>query len=216
MIRKITGTGIKASAVFILTAFFLTAQDRPHIGYIFPAGIKRGEKQIVLLGGQFLEGAVEIRVTSEGLSGKIQSFTKILDQQQLRNLNNRKENIEDRLQKIGNEEEKKKLVKELERIHTMLSYEEKMEDDDPEMMRFMKQIERKKQPNAQLTDLVRIELEAKKNAVPGRTEIRIVTPKGVTDPLVFYIGDYPVITEKEPNDQKKQAVEISALPAVMS
>ena len=43
----------------------------PHIGYLYPAGGKKGTKVLVCVGGQFLRGAEDVYITGEGVRAKV-------------------------------------------------------------------------------------------------------------------------------------------------
>lgn len=58
----------------------------------------------------------------------------------------------------------------------------------------------KTQPNAQLEELVLLEVTIAPDAPPGRREIRLGTREGYTNPLVFEVGQAPEMAEREPND----------------
>jgi hypothetical protein len=56
------------------------------------------------------------------------------------------------------------------------------------------------QQNQQLADLVSLHIAIAPEAPPGRCEIRLHGPAGLTNPLVFHIGALPEVHEFEPND----------------
>jgi len=58
----------------------------------------------------------------------------------------------------------------------------------------------KKQPNAQIDETVLIEITIDPDAVPGDREIRLATPLGLTEPMLFEVSQLPEVTELEPND----------------
>jgi len=58
----------------------------------------------------------------------------------------------------------------------------------------------KKQLNAQIAESVLIEVTIASNAVPGDRELRLETPLGLTNPMVFQVGELSEISELEPNE----------------
>src|SRR5205807_1053142 len=48
----------------------------------------------------------------------------------------------------------------------------------------------------------------------GERELRLIGPLGVTPPLRVYVSQFPVVTEKEPNNTAKEARELP-LPATL-
>ena len=57
----------------------------------------------------------------------------------------------------------------------------------------------KRQQNAQIGEMVLIEITVDPGAKPGDRELRLGTPAGLTNPMVFQVGQFPEIRELEPN-----------------
>ncbi|GAH88430.1 unnamed protein product, partial [marine sediment metagenome] len=64
---------------------------------------------------------------------------------------------------------------------------------------------RKRQRNAQLAEMVLIEVTIDPGASPGDRELRLGTPLGLTNPMCFQVGTLPEIGEQEPNDPEEFA-----------
>ena len=60
----------------------------------------------------------------------------------------------------------------------------------------------KQQPNKQIAEMVLIEITIDPNAAPGNRELRLGTPAGLTNPMVFQVGLLPEIRELEPNNRQ--------------
>ena len=58
------------------------------------------------------------------------------------------------------------------------------------------------QPNRQLAESVLIEITIDPHAKPGNREIRIQTPLGLTNPMVFQVATLPEVRELEPNNDQ--------------
>ncbi len=195
-----------------LAAF--AAENQPHIGYTWPAGAGQGEKVVVLMGGQNVEGVTNIIITGEKVDGAFVSFNRDLDSKGVRSLERAKAVIEGKMQSAG-ADEKPDLERRLAMVLQQMSYQEPP-PSDPEMMKYMAGMKQRKQINVQLTDLVRIEIAVAADATPGRREIRLMTPKGISDPLSFFVGKMREAQEKEPNDNTRQATPVGDLPAVLN
>ena len=57
-----------------------------------------------------------------------------------------------------------------------------------------------------------VTLDVASDAMPGPREIRVITPKGASNPAYLWVGALPEIPEKEPNDQQEQAQTLDSLP----
>ncbi|MHC4546712.1 MAG: DUF1501 domain-containing protein, partial [Planctomycetota bacterium] len=60
----------------------------------------------------------------------------------------------------------------------------------------------KRQINRQLAESVLIEVTIEPDAAPGNRELRFGTKTGLTNPMVFQVGQFPEIRELEPNNRK--------------
>ncbi|MCX8035679.1 MAG: PPC domain-containing protein [Candidatus Sumerlaeia bacterium] len=58
----------------------------------------------------------------------------------------------------------------------------------------------KRQMNAQIAEMVLIEVTIAPDAAPGQRELRLETGQGLTNPMVFEVGQLPEVSELEPND----------------
>jgi hypothetical protein len=63
----------------------------------------------------------------------------------------------------------------------------------------------KKQLNTQIGEMVLIEISIDPDAAPGDRELRLETPLGLTNPMVFQVGQLPEVCELEPNDSETPA-----------
>ena len=83
--------------MFAISAASAHAQTRaPRIGYVYPAGVKRGTTATVTLGGQFLDGAASVHVTGEGVTAKVAEYVKPITQGQANKLKEQLKELTDR------------------------------------------------------------------------------------------------------------------------
>ena len=61
-----------------------------------------------------------------------------------------------------------------------------------------------------------IELTAAPNIAPGMREIRVVTPRGSSNPSRIWVGAYPQMAEVEPNISLATAQKIDKLPITVT
>ena len=64
-------------------AFVALAQDRPYIGFVYPAGGQQGTTFPVRLGGQGLDGVNGVLVTGTGVTAKLDDYYRRLDMEEL-------------------------------------------------------------------------------------------------------------------------------------
>jgi hypothetical protein len=190
--------GILALAALLgLAAPSWSQTSSPHIGYVFPAGGKQGSTFQVKLGGQSLDGVTNVKVSGEGVQVKIQSQTRPLTQQE-----------RDKLRARIRELQKKK----------------------PQRPSIRKEIEdiRKKlagdvlQPTPVLAEIVTLEVTVAANAAPGPRELRLSATTGMSNPVVFEVGQLPEVLQQKklidpeaPQRERPRPVKIT-LPAVLN
>src|SRR5215813_8741747 len=61
-------------------------------------------------------------------------------------------------------------------------------------------------------NIVPVTLDIAQNAAPGAREVRVISPKGGSNPGYVWVGSLPEIAEVEPNDQPEKAMLLSNLP----
>jgi hypothetical protein len=61
-----------------------------------------------------------------------------------------------------------------------------------------------------------IEVTVAPNAVPGLRELRVVTPRGVSNPARIWVSSYPDVNEAEPNNTVLAPQKVDKLPAVLN
>ena len=204
----------------------------PHIGYVFPAGGQQGRTFEVLVGGQFLRGVTDAYVSGGGVSARVVQHCRPprnLDREQRQELRGRLEKVRNqRLAELdikgwvpplpgrpaasrsegpqGKEAEQAVPV-ELP-AHPLLRNLEDMS---------LRQLENvadqllnwrylgKRQMNTQLADMVLVEVTVDPDAEPGDRELRLATPRGLTNPMCFQVGTLPEVREQEPDDSDRFA-----------
>jgi hypothetical protein len=71
------------------------------------------------------------------------------------------------------------------------------------------------QPTTQPAKQLSLTLTTSPDAPRGPRELRLVTPHGVTKPLLLFVDDLPPVAEKEPNNSPGEANHV-ALPAIIT
>lgn len=166
---------IFAAGVSVATTAF--AQSRgPYIGYAYPAGGQQGTTFLVRLGGQGLEGVHAVHFTGKGVTAKVIDYFSRLspqDAELLREQMNEFRRIERRGGKLDETQQK---------IRSRIE------------QRMAEYVNRP--ASASLSLLTIIEVTIAPDAPPGPREIRLVTSRGLSNPLVFHVGQYPEVTRK--------------------
>ena len=144
------------------------AEKRAYIGYVYPAGGQQGTAFSARLGGQRLDGACGAIVSGQGVHAKLIDSFRRLDPQSYRLANEQLQLI--KKDKSNLDETTRKIKEQIE----------------------LRVAEYVRQPASEsLATVILLEITVDEDAAPGPREIRIMTPTGISNPLLFYVGRLP-------------------------
>ncbi|HOV22235.1 MAG TPA: PPC domain-containing protein [bacterium] len=212
--------GIKTIFIFIfIFGFTLIAQSvsQPSIGYIYPSGGKKGSSVQILVGGQNLRGVKDICCSSDGIMAETIIYIPVLNNMQRNYL----------LKKISELKRKNKGIYQ----EKKLSQDEIVELPDNPLLKnlenlspeeldkifeiFLMPIQRV-QIKRSIQEKVLIYLKVDSDVEPKKYEIRLLTQRGLTNPLFFEVNTFNEINEKEPNGPIEQQKNILDLPIIVN
>ncbi len=204
----------------------------PHIGYVFPAGGQQGRTFEVLVGGQFLRGVTDAYVSGDNVHAKVITHyrpPRNLDREQRQELRRQLEELRNqRLAELDikgwvpplpgrpaasrNEGPQGKEAAQavpaelpahplLRNLADMSLRELQNVSDQLLDWRYLG----KRQMNTQLGQMVLIEVTIDADTEPGDRELRLATPRGLTNPMCFQVGTLPEVREQEPDDSDRFA-----------
>jgi hypothetical protein len=179
----------------IIAALFLvlsapSQQNAPHIGFVNPAGGRQGDALEVEVFGQFLDNVSVAYMSGGGIQAKVLELDKPLPSTRITEL---RDEIQE-LQKKGNDAAVQKEIESIrEKIATSLN----------------------RNANPAISQKVRVQVALAPNAETGIRELRLRTPLGLSNPLVFSVGQLPEFYEKNPKVSADDVMNIS-LPAVVN
>jgi len=157
--------------LFVLLAF-VPAVRAQYVGFVYPAGGQQGTTFLVTLGGQKLEDINSAFVSGTGVKARLVEYNKKMSNSEVQLLNEQLKEL-----KIFPPEKKGQAITNLmARIDKLVS-------------------ENVTQPAcASIANLAIVEVTIAPDAKPGPREIRIGTARGVSNPLVFHVGQIPEIS----------------------
>jgi len=158
------------------------AQQRPYIGFVYPAGGQQGQTFQVTLGGQFLDGVDSAVVSGEGVKVKIVEYNRHLSPQDIMLL---REQL-DELKKGGTKDaETKQLITKIEK-------------------RIAEYVLRPQ--SVAISNMVVAEVTVSSDAKPSERELRLGTARGYSNPLVFYVGQLPEVSAEPMSTSELQVL----------
>ena len=162
---------IPCAAVLLMIVTVGHAQNSPHVGYVYPAGGQRGATVQVKIGGQYLDGVAGVYVSGSNVRATVVELTKPLTQKQVNELR-------EKLQELMKKDKDAAVLAEIAELRKKLATFNR-------------------NANPALAETVTAEVTIDPNAQAGVRELRLSTPLGVSNPIVFCIGRLPEVCEKE-------------------
>ena len=168
-------------------------QNQPHIGYIYPAGGRQGTTFEVVVGGQNLNGVTNIFVTGTGAQATIIEQKRTLTQKEAKDLREQMEQLQDKKQAAAD-------AKSAGKSGTNTTQRVTFTPDDAKLL---VEIRRKlakfgrRPANPAIGEFVTLQITLAPTAATGLREIRLATERGLSNPLVFCVGQLPEFSKPE-------------------
>ena len=192
----------------------------PHIGYLYPAGGRQGTVVRVEVGGMNLRGARQVFVSGEGVTAKL--VDRLVPNRRLKNellqeLRRRltrlvREKTADRpptanRPRRGGRDEKPGKADSAEAEVVELPDHPLLRDLESMSLRELEKVAEfffdpslMQQSSPQIAETVALEVTIAPGAAPGRRDLRVLGPLGLSNPLLFSVGLLPEVCEAEIND----------------
>jgi hypothetical protein len=165
-------------SLLLLFPLSLLAQSRdPHLAYVYPAGGCRGDSFQVVIGGQNLNGAADIHCSGTGIKAAVLEYNRPMPQ-------NRFNELRDELRAL--QQKRQASRREPNSTNRWTSVDEKRV---LEIESTVLKNPPNRQGNPALAERVTVRVSIATNAEPGRREIRVRTPNGLSNPMAFCVGE---------------------------
>ncbi len=183
----------------------------PHIGYVYPAGGRGGMTFQVKVGGQFLDGVTNVFISGFGIRASVLAHTKPLTPQQANALREKARELQEKRQAImrGRRQGSSN--------STNLTWTAADQKAMAEIRARLATFQRRPQ-NPAIAETVTVQITIPADAEPGNRELRLSTPQGLSNPLVFCIGQFPEVVKQQslpvierPLNQKARQAEAKAV-----
>jgi hypothetical protein len=211
---------VAALTLCVANAWGQPTGREPRIGYLYPGGGQQGTISKITAGGQLLRGVTNVHVTGQGVNAEVIRYyrpVRNIQREQREQLQRRfrelrtirlaeasgkeppKRELDKPKARKGEKGEKTGFVRPVQ--HPLLYH---LEDKSLRELRHVAHElffpRWKRQLNTQIGEMVLIEINIDPDAAPGDRELRLETPLGLTNPMVFQVGWLPEVCELEPND----------------
>ena len=152
-------------------------QREPRVGYVYPAGGRQGTTFTAVIGGQYLADATTVLITPDDVTATI------------------------------TEQEQRMTPKEMNEVkETLAKFQEKRKNGERltlEEMKSARDLKQKmlvvgrKRANPALGEFITLQITVPPNAAPGRRELRLATAGGLSNPVLFHVGQLPEFTKPD-------------------
>jgi hypothetical protein len=191
--RSVFCVAIGWLAGIVLLAPAAYSQPRPYIGYVYPAGGQQGATFQIRLGGQNMDDVNSVLVTGPGVTTRIVEYY-------WRQNNQEQQLLNEQLKILKNKTQPPKPAAGAKPAATPIPAQPV--PVDPAITELMDRIQRRTDEWVQtpacgsIASLLFVEVTVAADASPGEREIRLVTARGISNPLPFQIGQLPEFSRK--------------------
>ncbi|MGD0541113.1 MAG: PPC domain-containing protein [Tepidisphaeraceae bacterium] len=166
------------------------ASRGPRVGYVYPAGARRGSTTQAVVGGQYLDGVSQAYVSGSGIQVTVKEHIKLLSGQQLAALRDTAKELADRRAAA--------FAWPRTPLASRPSTRPIFTQADANLLREIREklttaVIRPATPA--ISEIVELDVTLANDAAPGRRELRLQTAGGLTNPLAFYVGQLPEVCE---------------------
>ncbi len=186
---RLTGerrSGLKSAllASFLAIAVSALAQPAvPRIGYAYPAGGRQGATFQATIGGQSLDGVTNVFVSGDGIQAVVVDFNKPMPIGQFNNLRDKLRELQDR-KAAARQSPNSTNVWTAADEKMVAEIREKILKNPPNRL-----------GNPAIAETVTLRVTLATNAEAGVREIRLGTPAGLSNPLVFCVDHLPEFSQ---------------------
>ena len=173
-------------------------QTPPHIGYIYPAGGRQGTTFEVVVGGQNLNGVTNIFVTGTGVQATVLEQKRTLTPKEVKDLREQMEQLQDNKQAAAAKSAGKSSTNATQRVTFT-------PDDEKLLVAIRRKLAMfgRRPANPAIGEMVTLQITLAPNAAIGARELRLATERGLSNPLVFGIGQLPEFRKPEAKTEEE-------------
>jgi hypothetical protein len=192
-------------------------QREPHLGYVYPAGGQVGTEISVEVGGQYLDQTSEIHVSGGGIEATVVKHLRPMTPREATLLRDKLAEARKRLEGMRSGRNRGQRRIDREAVEQMALRMGVTKDELEALNKYREQrADKKRQLNPQIEETVLLKLKVDAKAELGRRELRLRTPRGLSNPVYFIVGQWPEHLEIEPNDVNPEKEIRGPFPAVLN
>jgi hypothetical protein len=183
-------TGMFALVIGAATGVF--AQPfTPRIGYVYPAGGRQGTTFAVKIGGQYLDGVTNVYVSAAGVRAIVLEHTKPLTPQQFNAIREKAAELQQKRQAAFRGRRQGGSPNSTNAVWTAA--------DEKALAEIRKKLAtfQRRPVNPAIAETATLQVTLEPDAPLGEHEIRLGSPLGLSNPMVFCVGQLPEFRKRE-------------------
>lgn len=202
--------------VLSVASSWVSAQQTPrglHVGYVYPAGGQRGTSFEAVIGGQFLTGLSAVDLTGSGVRMEIRELVQPITTKELNDLRIEADELLARRSVVKNDfraleafrsfknaksvkVDEREEAAELEALKKKYAGASWSADDESKLLALRKKLSGavRRPANPAIGELAIVQVTIDQDAALGAREVRVLSPNGLSNPLVFHVGPFPEFT----------------------
>jgi hypothetical protein len=165
------GTALLLASLLVIVSIATAQQNPPHLAYVYPAGGQRGTTMQVKIGGQFLNGATNVYVSGSGVLAKAIDYARPMNAMQAMQLREK--------------------LQELQKLPANADVQKQLADIRLKLATFNRGV------SPVLAETATLQVTLAPDAELGPHILRVTTPQGLSNPLIFSVGELPEFVEKQ-------------------
>ena len=205
---RVNWLAVPVAAGWLVFASAVQAQVRPYIGFVYPAGGQQGTTFQIRLGGQGLEDVNRVFVTGSGVTAKVVEYDRPLYPQEVTLLNEQLKELKrgkpqgaSMMMNSGAPMMAAESAMMTSGTTTQKTATVRAASDEP-TLKLVARIEKRvaefvsRPASVSLASIAYVEVTISGDAQPGERELRLGTLRGISNPLVFHVGQLPEVSRK--------------------
>lgn len=174
--RAISGFAI----LFALLPAIRAQEFVPHTGYVYPAGGRQGATFQVVVGGQRLGGASDAYVSGSGVQAKVVEYNRPMTQKEFNEVRDELRALQEKRRATARKSQSSTNVWTAADEKRIAEIRNKILKSAPN-----------RQGNPAIAETVTLQVTMNADTEAGEREIRLATPNGLSNPLLFCVGQLP-------------------------
>jgi hypothetical protein len=178
------------------SAFAQRGPNTTRVGYVYPAGGRQGSRFQVVVGGQFLTGPTNVFISGHGIDASAIQYVRPLTQKELNDLRQEMTDLQaKRASVFTNAARARSAANAQSRTNAPRATGQAWSAEDQKRLADIRREIALRSPrnqmNPAISENVILQVTVAPDAEPGRRELRLQCQQGLSNPLVFEVGQLP-------------------------